>query len=365
MASLGGATLLETGLVRAAIARAQAVDNSAPLFTIKQVAKNAYCALARPQAFTNSNSAIFVNERDVLVVDAGSKPSAAAALVAQINREITPKPVRYLVDSHFHYDHTGGNPAFRQHGSDVKIIASEVTKQLMVEEARKNLQDNLDSIPATIDRVQKLAADATTPERRAVFESLVPQLKAYQAEMQSYPLELPDVTFDKTYLLKDRNHELRIEFHGRAHSAGDTIVYCPQTGALASGDAIISFGPNFQDGYPREWGGTIDSILTLRPRAIMPGHGGLQDGTSHAIMFRNLVEELTELVDAGKKAGKPVAELQQTITLASLRSLNTDGYLDWITKNLDQYAINYRDEHPLAPRLRINIKQVYDNIDRT
>jgi glyoxylase-like metal-dependent hydrolase (beta-lactamase superfamily II) len=183
--------------------------------------------------------------------------------------------------------------------------------------------------------------------------------------MQSYPLELPDVTFDKTYLLKDRNHELRIEFHGRAHSAGDTIVYCPQTGALASGDAIISFGPNFQDGYPREWGGTIDSILTLRPRAIMPGHGGLQDGTSHAIMFRNLVEELTELVDAGKKAGKPVAELQQTITLASLRSLNTDGYLDWITKNLDQYAINYRDEHPLAPRLRINIKQVYDNIDRT
>jgi len=364
LGSLAGASLLETGFARAAVARAQAPGNSAPLFKLQRVAKDIYCALARPQAFTNSNAAIFVNSHDVLVVDSHSKPSAAAALVAQIKREITEKPVRYLVDTHFHYDHTGGNPAYHRGDGKVQIIASEVTKQLMMERSRNDLKDNLDSIPATIDRVQKLADSAATPERRAVFEDLVPQLKAYQAEMQAYPLDLPDVTFDKSYIIKDRAHDLHIEFHGRAHTAGDTIVFCPQKKAMASGDAIISFGPNFQDGYPRDWPGTADSILSLAPSSIMPGHGPVQIGTSHAVMFRNLVEELTMLVDAGKKAGKTATELQQAITISSLRSLQTDGYLEWITKNLDQYAINYRDEHPLAPRIRINVQQVYDNLDR-
>jgi cyclase len=63
-------------------------------------------ALARPQALANCNAAIFVNSADVLVVDSHSKPSAAAALIAQIKQQITAKPVRYLVDTHFHWDHS-------------------------------------------------------------------------------------------------------------------------------------------------------------------------------------------------------------------------------------------------------------------
>lgn len=367
MGGMAGASLLESGFVRAAIARVQAevdsVDNSAPLFTIQRVAKNVYCALARPQAFTNSNAAIFVNSHDVLVVDSHSKPSAAATLIAQIKREITPKPVRYLVDSHFHYDHTGGNSAYR-HDGNVKVIASEVTRQLLMQNGRKNLQSNLDRVPATIDQVQKIAAKASTPERKAAFEALVPQLKAYQAEMQSYPLDLPDITFDKSYVIKDRAHDLHIEFHGRAHTAGDVIVFCPQRRAMASGDAIISFGPNLEDGFPRDWPQTVDSMLSLKPASIMPGHGPVQTGTAHAVMFRNLIEEVTALVDEGKRAGKTLEELLKTINLSSVRTLQSDGYLDWLTNNLNKYALNYGDGHPFATRLASSVRQIYNFVDQ-
>src|SRR5277367_138992 len=115
--ALAGASVLEMGFFRAAVARAQAPAASARLFDIQKVADGVYCALAHRQAITNCNAAIFVNSQDVLVVDAHSKPSAAAALITQIREEITKKPVRYLVNTHFHWDHSQGDAAYRANGS--------------------------------------------------------------------------------------------------------------------------------------------------------------------------------------------------------------------------------------------------------
>ena len=141
--ALAGASVLEMGFFRAAMARAQAPAAGPRLFDIQKVADGVYCALAHPQAITNCNAAIFVNSQDVLVVDGHSKPSAAASLIAQIKMEVTTKPVRYLVNTHFHWDHTQGDPAYRATGSKVEIIASEATKQLVAQNARNRLKDSL------------------------------------------------------------------------------------------------------------------------------------------------------------------------------------------------------------------------------
>src|SRR5215472_15724812 len=137
---MAGASVLEMGFFRAAMARAQAPAATAQLFDIQKIADGVYFALAHPQALTNCNAAIFVNSQDVLVVDAHSKPSAAAALIAQIKKEVTTKPVRYLVNTHFHWDHSQGDPAYRATGSKIDIIASEATKKLLVENARQRLK---------------------------------------------------------------------------------------------------------------------------------------------------------------------------------------------------------------------------------
>jgi glyoxylase-like metal-dependent hydrolase (beta-lactamase superfamily II) len=115
------------------------------LFEIQNVVAGVYCALARPQVLTNCDAAIFVNSADVLVVDAHAKPSAAVALIAQIKKHITSKPVRYLVDTHFHWDHSQGNAGYREaFGKDLKIIVSDATKELEAQFLQARLRESFD-----------------------------------------------------------------------------------------------------------------------------------------------------------------------------------------------------------------------------
>ena len=197
--ALAGASIIEEAFLRATWARAQAPGASANLFNIEKVADGVYAALARPQILTNCNAAIFVNSQDVLVVDAHSKPSAAAALIAQIKKDITTKPVRYLVNSHFHWDHTQGDAAYKATSAKVDIIASDVTKQLMTQLSRNRLKESLDGVPKQIDEVQARLAKATSNADKERYTDLIRQLKAYQTEMKSYTLELPTITCAKSY----------------------------------------------------------------------------------------------------------------------------------------------------------------------
>src|SRR3954469_3072134 len=129
--ALSGASVMELAWHRAAWARAAGPAADAKLFDLEKAADRVYFAKARPQAMINCNGAIFVRSKDVVVVDAHSKPSAAASLIAQIRREITDKPVRYVINTHFHWDHTLGDPAYRQGGQKADIVASNSTKKLM------------------------------------------------------------------------------------------------------------------------------------------------------------------------------------------------------------------------------------------
>src|SRR5262252_5028440 len=134
VAGVSGASILALAARRAAWTQSMSAGAPTDLFEIQKVAEGVYFAFARPQAVGNCNAAVFVNSADVLVVDSHSKPSAAAGLIAQIKKQVTTKPVRYLVDTHFHWDHVQGNAGYRDaFGKDLKIISSVKTKQLEAE----------------------------------------------------------------------------------------------------------------------------------------------------------------------------------------------------------------------------------------
>jgi cyclase len=364
--TLAGASVLEMGFFRAAVARAQAPAASGRLFDIQKVADGVYCALAHRQAITNCNAAIFVNSEDVLVVDAHSKPSAAGALITQIREEITSKPVRYLVNTHFHWDHTQGDPAYRAAGTHVKIIASEMTKQILAKDGRNRLKESLDGVPQIIEGLQARLSKATAPADRQFYEEQIRLARAYQAEMRSYSPELPDITVSgsQSHVIKDRAHDLHIEFHGRAHTAGDVVVFCPQKRAVATGDMIIGFLPNIADGYPRDWPRTINSTGQLAADWILPGHGMVQPDHQRMLQMRNYIEEITGIVEAGKKAGKPLAELQKTVTVSSLKTLKANGYGNYVDENLKRFSVYVGPRTALEDRLSANVEAVYRNLDR-
>jgi len=362
--ALAGASIIEEAFLRATWARAQAPGASTSLFKIEKVADGVYAALARPQVLTNCNAAIFVNSRDVLVVDAHSKPSAAAALIAQIKKDVTTKPVRYLVNSHFHWDHTQGDAAYKTGGAKVDIIASQTTKQLMTELSRNRLKESLDGVPKQIDDVQARLARATSDADKERYTDLIRQLKAYQTEMQSYTRELPTITFAKSHVIKDAAGDLHIEFHGRAHTAGDIAVFSPQKRVVAAGDVIIGFLPNIADGYPRPWPATINSMGQLAFDHIIPGHGPVHHDRARMTQMRNYIEELTGLVEQGKKAGKPLAELQKTLSMGTIKTLQADGYGAYVSDNLNNYTVYLGQRTPAEDRLTANIDAIYKNLDR-
>ena len=364
---MAGASVLEMGFFRAAMARAQAVaagGAAKKLFDIQKVADGVYFALAHPQALTNCNASIFVNSQDVLVVDAHSKPSAAASLIGQIKSEVTTKPVRYLVNTHFHWDHSQGDPAYRATGNKVDIIASETTKQLLAQNARNRLKESLEGVPAIIDGLKGRLAKATTAADRAFYQEQIQLAQAYQAEMKSFAPEVPDITFDKSYVINDHNHDLHIEFHGRAHTAGDVQVFCPQKRTVASGDVVIGFLPNINDGYPRDWPGTMSSLGGLAFDRILPGHGPVQPGRQRLAQMKNYIEELTGVVEAAKKAGKPLAELHKSITMTSLKTLQAGGYGNYVAENLNKFTVYTGSRTAVEDRLIANIDAVYNNLDR-
>jgi cyclase len=362
--TLAGASLLELAWHRAAWARAQVDAADTKLFDIEKVSEGVYFARARAQAEINANAAIFVNSADVLVVDAHSKPSAAASLIGQIAREVTPKPVRYVVNSHFHWDHVQGNHAYRANESKIDFIASEQTKQLMSDLAEKRLQESLDAAPAAIDGLRARAAKSTNPAEKAFCEDQIRQIQAYQREMANFSLELPTITFATSKVIPDKAHDLHIEFHGRAHTAGDVVVFCPQARAVATGDMIHGFLPTISDGYPKVWPKTIDDVGKLQFNRILPGHGPLHRNRALMTGMRNYIEELTARVEEGKKAGKGLQELQKSIPMSSLKSLQSNGYGESVIANQTKGFPNFGPPAPLQDGINTNIAEIWKNLER-
>lgn len=362
--ALAGASVLELAYHRAAWARAAAPGTDSTLFDLQEVTHGVYFAHAHPQAMINCNAAIFVRSKDVVVVDAHSKPSAAASLIAQIKREITPKPVRYVVNTHFHWDHTQGNHAYRFAGQKFDFIASTATRQLMQDLSITRLKASLDEIPKQIDALRDQAAHSNRADEKAFCAEQIRQLVSYQTEMKDYTLELPTITFDKSYLLQDPAFDLHIDFRGRSHTSGDIFVFCPQGRAIATGDAIHGFLPNIADGFPKNWPGTIDAVAQFDFKYLMGGHGGLQSDRVVMTNLRNYIEELSGKVEEGKKAGLTVAEMQARFSVASIKSLQSNGYEEFLIRTSAESVPHYGEMPPIQSDVNENIAEIYANLDR-
>ena len=364
--ALTGASVMELAWHRAAWARAAGQAGEAKLFDLEKAADGVYFAKARPQAMINCNGAVFVRSKDVVVVDAHSKPSAAASLVAQIRREITDKPVRYVVNTHFHWDHMQGDQAYKETGQKVDIIASSTTKKLMSDLSVARMKESLEQIPPEIEKFKKRAESSTSAAEKAFCAEQIRQIEAYQAEMKDFTLDLPSITFDDSYALPDPTYDLHLEFHGHAHTAGDVFVFCPQRRALATGDASHGWLPNLGDGYPHDWPATIDKVMKADFKYVLGGHGPMQPDRTIMTNQRNYIEELTGKVEESKRDGLSVQEMQKRITVRSLRSLQSNGYAEFLTRIQSQGHPRFSaaDETPLQEDVNGNIRDVYRNLDR-
>ncbi|MBI4013203.1 MAG: MBL fold metallo-hydrolase [Candidatus Rokubacteria bacterium] len=317
------------------------------LFEFRKVADGVHVAVATPAYKVNSNTAIIETDDGVLVVDSHSKPSAARAVVRQL-RDLTPKPVRYVVNTHFHWDHWQGNEVYPAAYPNVEVITNDITREAMVRKSLKRIQDHVRAVPAEVAKLQADLAAATDPGQRAELASNLRQAEAYLEEIRALKPALPTMAFENTMRIFRRDREIHLLHLGRAHTEGDVFVYLPKEKVVVTGDAVIAWTPFMGDGYPEDWGRTLARLERLEFTTMLMGHGE-PAGKEWLAVFRGYVEDLVEAVRREAAAGATLDEVKQRVP-------------DRLAPAYEQAFSKYGPYRPWRQLILGNIERVYATV---
>jgi glyoxylase-like metal-dependent hydrolase (beta-lactamase superfamily II) len=317
------------------------------LFEVRKVADGVYVAVAAPAYKVNSNAAIIDTGDGLMVVDTHSKPSAARALVRML-RDLLPTPVRYVVNTHFHWDHWQGNEVYPAAYPGVEVITTSVTREAMVRKSLKRIQDHLRAGPAELAGLRVELEAATDPARRRELEGSLRQAETYLVELGRLRPTLPTMAFDQTMRVFKRDREIQLLHLGRAHTAGDLFVYLPRERAVATGDAVIGWAPFMGDGYPEEWGETLGRLAQLDVQHLLMGHGEPAD-RAWLGLFRGYVEDLVEAVRRHAAAGATLEVVKERVP-------------DELAPRYEQAFSRYGDYRPWRQLVLGNIERAYAHV---
>jgi cyclase len=241
-------------------------------FRFNKVADGVYHAIGTGTLTVVGNSSVIVNDNDVIVVDDHVSPAAAWVLINEI-KKITNKPVRTVINTHFHFDHAHGNQVFDK---DVSIIGHEFTREMLL--GGKSLQmplykNYVTGLPEQIENLKQRVAMESDPSRKAMLQTQLQATEnnaASQAELKPTP---PNVTLRTNMTLYRGDREIQLRFLGRAHTAGDVVVYLTKERIVITGDMLTSALSNMSDAFVNEWVTTLDELKKLDFVTVLPGHG--------------------------------------------------------------------------------------------
>ena len=272
----------------------------------------------------DGNSIVVVNEHDVLVFDTNVLPSSARAVLAEI-RKITNKPVRYVVNSHWHPDHWDGNEVYAKEFPNVEIIASAETRRLM-ENTMNVYGKTLQAIiaPANKDMEEQLRTGKGSDGKplaekdRHDIEDTFRKEKTFMAEYEEMHPALPTLTYDNKITLYHGGREFRV-MHFVGNTAGDSAVYLPKEKILLAGDLLTAPVPFGADSHPRSWIESLKTLERLDVDVIIPGHGEAQRDKKYLQLVRESLESVTDQVHEALRRGMTLEETRKFVKFDTIR----------------------------------------------
>jgi glyoxylase-like metal-dependent hydrolase (beta-lactamase superfamily II) len=235
------------------------------------------------------NTGIVVSDAGVLVADAQATPVMAQDVIRRI-RGVTDRPITTVVLTHYHAVRVLGASAY---GAQ-QIIASEDTRDLIVERGAADMKSEIERFPRLFRAVESVPG-----------------------------LTWPTITFKGEMTLWMGSLEVKLLQLGRGHTKGDTVVWLPQQKILFSGDLVeFNATPYAGDAYFNDWPATLDAIAALKPEKLVPGRGpALMNAAQVAeglASTRAFVSELYAAVRQGAARGAPLGEVYRE-TYATLK----------------------------------------------
>ncbi len=272
----------------------------------------------------DGNSVAIVNERDVLVFDTNLLPATALKVLGEI-RKITPKPVRYAANSHWHPDHSGGNELYAKTFPDLEIIATQSTRRLMDDTAAvyvKTLEFESAQAEQEIKNILKSGkmpdGKPLKPKDREDLQAQLAQQAQFLADYKATHATLPTLTFGDTLTLHHGGREFRF-MHLAGHTRGDLVLYLPAEKILLAGDLLAYPVPFCADSHPGEWIASLEALQRLDSSIIVPGHGEAQHDSVYLHLVLDSLKDLAMQVSQALHRGLTLAETQKAVNLDAIR----------------------------------------------
>lgn len=252
--------------------------------------------------WVTSNIALIINGDDALVVDSGLLPEAAQSAIKEI-KKITTKPVKYLVNTHWHGDHWQGNGAFVKEYPNIQIIATEQSGYAMKENGmvwagnlylkyfNKYVQDYEKAIQEKSLDGKILSNDELVELKKAINE-----LKADIEGIKKLNPQLPNTYFSDKLVLVCGAREIQVLYLGVGNTSGDAIVYLPQEKIVVAGDLVVAPSPYESGMFSPEWLETSQKLAGLDFNTLIPGHGDAQQGKAYLRFLNSFFEEIIRQV---------------------------------------------------------------------
>ena len=254
-------------------------DLAAKAVTFTKLSDNAWAYTAEG----DPNSGVIVGDDACMVIDTTATPVMARDLISRI-REVTDKPIKYVVLSHYHAVRVLGASAYFAEGA-TEIIASRGTWDLIVERGEADMKSEIERFPRLFQAVESIPG-----------------------------LTWPTMVFEQELTLHLGGLEVKLMHIGAGHTKGDTIAWIPSQGICFSGDLVeYNAGVYTGDAQLAQWPETLERLRALKPRKLVPGRGPAMltpADCEKAIEYtRRWVTDLYGTARAGVAAGKGLKEV--------------------------------------------------------
>ena len=239
----------------------------------------------RAYAYTaegDPNTGIVIGDDAVMVIDTQATPVMAQDVIRRI-REVTDKPIKYVVLSHYHAVRVLGATAYKPE----HVIASSDTYDLIVERGEADMKSEIERFPRLFRSVESVPG-----------------------------LTWPTLTFKGEMTLWLGKVQVKIMQLGRGHTKGDTVVWLPQDKILFSGDLVeYEATPYAGDAYFKDWPKTLDAIAALAPEKLVPGRGASLQTREQVekglAATRGFISDLFASIQSSAETGKELREIYQ------------------------------------------------------
>lgn len=294
--------------------RPPGLNFTGPAFTFNKIADGVYHAVGTGALTVMCNASIIVTDTEAIVVDTHTTPAGAWALREEL-RAVTPKPVKFVVNSHWHFDHSHGNQIY---GPDVEIIGTEFTRRMMAagNSTKGRAFDRfIGSIPNQIEQLRARAAAATDPAERARLEVQIGRQANHLEGTKAVVATPPTVTLTDQLTLHRGGREIRLLFLGRGHTGGDVVVLLPKERVVMTGDLLVEGTSYMGDAYVADWIQTLEHLKALEFDRVLPGHGMSFEGKAKIEHFQAYLRDFQREVQVLHAAGVAADEAARRIDL--------------------------------------------------